>query len=520
MKTVQRTDPLSSAPAVLLEGKAVALAAAKHPLTVAGFAISGWLLGRALINEATVWQFLAVSFAGWLLPLAGAAFLVACWTASTEIRYAYEEHLDSLPHGRTVRALGLLGGVVGPLAYAFILALAGVVAGLFLTPAGSLTWHELASGFLVVCIAWFAGIALGRSRRVRATPVLVLLIYATLQLLGSPDVEVGAPEVSGGSDLSRLLLWMPPSAFDTPFDVFLRPSGPRIFFLLSVALLTVVLVMTRSSRRIRPVSIASAGAASLLVVATALQVLSFVPDQPWAVVGGSRPRVDWEKQTSVQECLTVSDRLYCPYPGFEPWVAEWHEVADGVSEVLTADLAVVAQRPQNSDFPRYSASPNGVATFFTWDRPGSSRPIHAFALASRIAHVSVGLPGGPHELCDARGQGRVALALWIAAASVDGGAEIVTAMESAQGSPAQIEGDVLGGAVFDSSTIALAQHLVTLDPQVVASVIEDRMSQLARPEVTLQELAALFGVNLEVPEDTNRPNAEPIPTVDTLLTCD
>lgn len=505
--------------ALLLTSGAEACASAKHPLVLIGFATSIWFLLQGLVQGAVVWHMLSVSLGGYMLPLIASAFLLGSWTASTEIRYATEEYLDSLTHGRLIRTLALLGGAAGPLAYALVLVAVAHIAGLALAPAGRVLWGEIAAVFLAVAIAWVGGSVLGRAQRVRAAPVLLLIVYGALQLLGSPDVELGAPEVAQENDLGRLLLWMPSSAFDSPFDALMRPTWPRVWFLSSVVAMLVVVLVARSARRLKLPVLASGIVATVLVISGAHEVLSFVPEQPWVIADMSRPRVDWELVTSQQVCKSSGDVLYCAYPGFEPWIERWGAVVARVSTIQAPQLSEIAQRPQLSNFPGYYPSPHSATVFFAWDRPGTGRPIEAFAMASRIGHTMVGLPAGPYDACDAEGQGRSVFPLWIAAVSTDGGDALLAELDQARGLTRDIEGVPIGGALLDARSFSIARQLVDMDDASVRSVFAEHWTELLDPQLAVGSVAEWFGFSA-LPHVGNTPNEDSIQTFGRLDPCD
>ncbi len=495
---------------------AEARSAAVHPVMLLGVGLSAWLLARHLLGGAAVWQVLSVGIGGFLLPLVAATFLVGAWSSSREIRYSYEEHFDSLAHGRTVRSLGILGGMIGPLAYVIGLVAAAVLVANSSSPAGEVLRGEIAVAPLAVGVAWAAGVAFRGAKRLRATPIAVLVVYAALQLIGSPDFEIGSGESAPGADLSRLLLWMPPSAFDTPFDLLMRPSGERPWFLVAVLLLLIIVVAVRTSRRLRLLGMVSVAIAVAAAGMSADRVLSYTAQQPWAINTMVGPRVNWELLTASQDCSTGGSVDVCPYPGFEPWAEAWSEVILRVQEAFPSNVEAVIQRPQRSQFPGSDPGPNRVATLFEWDRPGSSRPVHSFALASRGGHTLVGLPSSPADSCNASGQGRSVFPLWLASVSVDGGDTLVADVQEAKMIP-EIEGVPMGGAIVDPVAVGLAQELILLDESHVRNVFASNWDRLVDPQTSVDDVAAWFELTT-APTSQADPN-DSIPAFDRIPQC-
>lgn len=472
--------------------------AGTDPLIIIATVVSTVILGFSLWGRATVWQSLSVSVGGALLPLVGASFLVATWTVSREVRYGYEEQLDSLTHGRPVRNAEVLGAAIGPLAWGIILVIAtGLVARLS-KPAGTIVWAELVAALLAIPIAWSAGMLF--RGRLRAAPTVALLAYATVQLLGSPDVAVGSPEGSVGTDLSRLLLWQPPSAFDSPFDALMRPSAPRVLFMLATLVLITVLLLVRNPLSIRLLAV---GGTSIVVVLMAMQTIGFRPSQVWASTTEARPRVDWGVLDLDQVCFTTVRATHCTYPGFEAWVGEWDAAVADVQQVWPLPAPRVIQRPEILWGQPPEA--NSATTDFRWDGAIGGSGSSAFALAVRLGETAVGFPGTAPVSCDGRGQGRGVFPFWLAALSTSEGRRILTEL---QGLPlvTSLGDKSLGGAIVGSETIALALALTNAEKGEVKSVLNEHWEDLRSPETSISEVATWFGLHAprEVPDRESR----------------
>ena len=471
---------------VLVSGSAKA--AGSHPLVIIAAVVSAGILMSTLWGRATIWQNLSVSIGGALLPLTGASFLVAAWTVSREIRYGYEEQLDSLPHGRAVRDAGLFGAVVGPLAWAVILVTATLAVAAMSTPAGVMVWPEVLTALMTIPIAWTAGILI--RGRMRAAPAVALLGYGVLQLLGSPDVAVGGPEGSGGPDLSRLLLWMPPSAFDSPFEILLRPSWHRLLFLITILTLILAALLVRGPQLVRLVTI---GGTLVVAALLAVLVVDFLPSPTWAVTTEARPRVDWAVLDAEQACVTMSRATHCTYPDFESWGKEWEEVVAEAQQVWPVPTPEIAQRP--ATLLGQSRKTNQVTADFNWDGAMGASGLNGYALAVRLGEMSVGLPGSSPTRCDGRGQARGVFPYWLAALATVDGRRILSDL---QGLPIVISlGDIpLGGAIAGPETVALALALASEGQETVTSVLTEHWNELMKPETSLADLAAWFDLQV------------------------
>lgn len=507
-----RTLPPSGAVVARLAARSFALEVAKHPVIIAGVIVSAWLSVTTLFEGATVWQELSASAGGVLLPLVAAAYLVGNLTASREIHYRYEEHTDSLPYGRTIRTIGMMGGVLAPLAYGLLLIMLIFGSAAFFSPAGTMMWAEALTAPLAIAVGWLAGMVLRSGSRFLAAPVLGIIFYAALHMAADPDVTIGAPQ-GVGFDYSRLLLWMHTSIFDSPMATLLRPSWHRVAFLSSVALFLVSFLLARSRERTTWSTILPILTSALLAATIGVLTLSWEPDEPWARSGYfERPVVFFGDLEPLQECTTADGTSYCTYPGFAPWASHWMTaIAASRATAFPSQIKAVVQRPEHETFAASDPGPDGVVSFFQWDRPGTARPDHRFALISRVGQKMVGFPDATSSQCDARGQGRSVFPLWLAGALGSQERSILADLRSTRG-PIWAAGQApLGAAVVDEASVLLALHLTELPRADVEGMFQARWNDLTDPAVSIADVARWIE---NVPDEVldtieNAPQPEP-----------
>jgi hypothetical protein len=458
---------------------------------------SMWLGVVGLGEGAVVWQTASVELSGWLLPVAIASYLIGSSSSSSEWREETEEFLDSLPNGRQARTLGRVMAAAAPVGYSLILLTAWILIGARDSPAGEIIWSEVAIGPLSLALAWTIGCLVGGFRRFRSAPSLFLVAYLFFQLLASPDIEVGASGPSQ-SDAGRLLMWLPPSSFESPFEILLRPSTQRLMYLVAVLVGIVFWMMWRADRSTSKKRwlVAGTSVAMAIVFVLGYVVASATPTVAWAAQSLDRPRADWLKLTSAQRCTNTDGVAFCAYPTFDPWIHVWNDAVARSASLAPERVEGVAQRPSNTTFDGVDPGPGWVITGFSWDKPNADEPVHAFALAASAGNLAVGLPSGYQASCDAHGQGRSIVPLWLAATSVDNGVMLLRQLAEQPGPVTSIGGVGLGNAIFGPDALNLALDISELPMTDVESVFASRLSQLTDPNLTTEEVASWFGISV------------------------
>ncbi len=497
-------------PAVVTLARLEAIEAIRDPAMVVAALLSLGLALREVLGRAVVWQSFSVHASLWMIPIALVAVLISSSSSSSEWQDDSEEFLDSLPLGRSVRALGRAGGAITPVGFSLAVLVAsgaGVLGG---NPAGRFLWTEFLSAPLVVAITWVAGCFLGGLRRFRAVTSLSLVVYAFAQLLASPDVEIGAAGPSS-TDLGRLMLWLPASRFETPLHLLLRPSSERFAYLATVLVVLVLLIagkaQTDRSSRSR---LSMAAALGMLGVGwLGSLVVSATPGVPWWFMA-DRPVVDWSYLTPRQDCVVGEHaHVYCAYPGFESWIDDWSDVVERSAGLGPERIRGVVQRPSGSSFDGMDPGPGWLVVGFTWDGDWIGAPVHSFALSAAAAGATVGLPTGYEAACDAQGQGRSIVPLLVAATQVDGGIELLGRLVETPGAEQSVDGVPLGRAFIGEEAAKVGLELSYRDPDQVQDIMVSRYDELIDPSTGVGEVAAWFGIITEDQTFTDVPSDLP-----------
>lgn len=460
----------------------------RHPLLVAGAVGSGMAAFGLLRPGAPVWPEESVLMGGALLPLVMVSFLVASWIAMRDRRLAIREWLDSLGRDPRAEILGHLSLTVAPMAWALLVYAGSLTYIAIGQPTGDIAWLELIGGLTAVALGWVLGVACGYVTTAGIVPVLIVIGMAFVQLIASPDVALSTFD-NPALEMSRLAPWNPPSAFDTPEDLALRPSAVHLGFLVAgVGAAVLSALGSRSERHDRYRYLATAAWG---VVAFVAVILVRMPEQ----------RADWTVQVRDQTCRSIGGVEYCAFGTYQSWIPHWAATVAGPTELVPMRLARVVQRPTTvriGDDP--SRTDDGVAfTTTEWDRPGTKNPTWQVLLATQSVFPSIGLPtSGDSVACTAVGQGRAAVALWAAAAGVEHGDNVLRSSINA-GRGNLLLGDLptIGNSVLGVEDARLALELVDLPTEQVSQTLEQHWASLAEPEITTGDVAAWFDLEFE-----------------------
>ncbi|GII00255.1 hypothetical protein [Planobispora takensis] len=364
-----------------------------------------------------VWEWLpdlnveAVGMSGSMLLLAGAAMLAADLAASRDTRGGMPEALGALP-GRAARRTGAVIGaaVAAGTGIAALVMAAYLVVRLVTGPAaGVFDPYEALSGVLAVPFAAALGALLGRwAPSPVAVPVTAFLL-AFLTFLNSNQ--------SGYGDW-----FLPVVPFHGP-DWPARPSGLHAVYLAAAAVLFAAVALLRhGARPVRVVAALTAAAVAVPAgaVASARAPGAEIRDWRTAVTGRVISSADapaWVRERYVgpdtRRCEKHGSVTYCAFPGYEPWIPLWAAAVGPVAEALPP-----AERPGLPIVRQYTDSwwmheehdERFIGTFMGW---GRAQDANHGVLASNLVNRVTGLrPPGP-EACDARGQARTVVALWL-----------------------------------------------------------------------------------------------------------
>ncbi|MFB9880470.1 hypothetical protein ACFFMN_21205 [Planobispora siamensis] len=352
-----------------------------------------------------------VSMSGSMLLLAAAAMLAANLAVSRDRRGGMPEALGALP-GRAARRTGAATGA----AVAVGTGIAALVMAVYLAvrlatgpAAGVLDPYEALAGVLAVPFAAALGALLGRwVPSLVAVPVTAFLL-AFLTFLNSNQ--------SGYGDW-----FLPVVPFHGP-DWPARPSGLHAVYLVAaVALFATVALLRHGARPVRVVTALTAAAVAVPAgaVASARAPGAEIRDWRTIVTGRAISSADapaWVREHYVgpdtRKCEKHGSVTYCAFPGYEPWIPLWAAAVGPVAEALPpaerSGLPIVRQYT-DSWWMHEEHDERFIGTFMAW---GRAQDVNHGVLASHLVDRVTGLrPPGP-EACDARGQARTVVALWL-----------------------------------------------------------------------------------------------------------
>lgn len=510
---------------VLALGRVEARHLLRHPLFLAGAALGLLLSLPGPFLQAPVLHRDDIDTAFWLLPLAGATLLVVNLAVLRARRHDTTELYESLPASPSARtgghlvslgAAAVVAALVVVAAVAYMVALGGIWA-----PSAA----ELATGPAIVVLAGALGVL---AARWAPSPTV------------APVLALGAVAASLSGSLGWFAPWI---GIDTmPRELFIRPAGWHLLYLLGVAGLVAVAALWRHGTTPR-LAVAGAAVVSLIAVTGVMQA------QPPSA----------SQQAAIAELVTSGEALaceargaveYCAFPAYGGWVERWAAVVEPVLQRVPAPLwdrgLVVRQRPGDYEVYNADISPSTRARLFDeaghpvaqpddgsvsvgmrWGR-GPSLGRSQLVLALDTAAWAVGLPhvtgaytvrdGGGSLLetasCWSGGQARSVVALWLAGSATpatDAALRAVIAAEPyAFGPPAQYR--LLFGQFSVSAPIRwskadtnYAAQLLDRPTDEVTALVNDHWDQLMDPTTTTDDLVALAGLGV-LPT-----RAEPLP---------
>ncbi len=261
---------------------------------------------------------------------------------------------------------------------------------------------------------------------------------------------------------------------------------------------------------------------------------------------------DWARRDALladpvahQHCVERAGATYCHYPRYGPLVDWWAAPVEGVLARVPAPTPVVVHQRMRPwadlpwleedarqrivevlpSLPRSQPRPpddHSVTVAFTWEAGGTDD----VELAWQVASLTVGLPVvgvARHAPCDAAGQARGAVALWLAGQSTpDAGRALADALDRGAWANPNAGGRLvpsrhhLGDEVSDQGNAvaigpddaAVAVALLRLPAAEVAQALAPHWERLAQPSFGTDRLADLLGV-----EPAPTPPRRPVPGV-------
>lgn len=513
---------------VLALGRVEARHLLRHPLFLAGAALSLLLSLPGPYLQAPVLHRDDITTAIWLLPLAGATLLVVNLAVLRARRHDTTELYESLPtspsahtggHLVSLGAAAVVAALVVVASVAYMVALGGIWA-----PSAA----ELATGPAIVVLAGALGVLAARwAPSPTVAPVLL--------------VALGAVAASLSGSLGWFAPWI---GIDTmPRELFIRPAGWHLLYLLGVAGLVAVAALWRHGTTPR-LAVAGAAVVSLIAVTGVMQ---------------ARPP-SASQQAAIAELVTSGEALvceargaveYCAFPAYGGWVERWAAVVEPVLQRAPAPLwnrgLVVRQRPWDDEVYNADISPSTRARLFDeaghpvgqpddgsvsvgmrWGRgPGLGGA--QLVLALNTAAWAVGLPlvTGDYtvrdgdgslldtESCWSGGQARSVVALWLAGSATpatDAALRSVIAAEPYAfdmedrgdgdpdiGPPVQSQlhfGQPSGGISWSKADTNYAAQLLDRPTDEVTALVNDHWDQLMDPTTTTDDLVALAGLDV------------------------
>jgi len=339
----------------------------------------------------------------------------------------------------------------------------------------------------------------------------VLVIPLTCAAIVAVELFASTPQ-AGTSGMASLAFWVAPeaSAVLPP-----RPGAVHVVYLLGLTALASVTALFIGRRRPRLVVMAGV-ALAVTVAAGVIQVRSYSP-AAWEKV--DRHLAD---QDAGQVCRIRSGLRYCAFPNDVALIPEWERAVSGVrrsvpADRFPADLAVServslveVQYATGDARARLAARLPHLDAIKPVD-DGRLHPSPAFAwggltsleLAAGTAARTLGLPlvpGPANEICDAAGQGRAVVALWLAGQSTPrAGRQLKRAAQQmvvTLGDSRHVlfaENTVLyGGAAWGEREVALALALLDRPAPEVSAEVARGWAGLTSPSTTTDEVARVL----------------------------
>jgi len=350
----------------------------------------------------------------------------------------------------------------------------------------------------------------------------VLVIPITCAAIVAVELFASTPQAAT-SGIPSLAFWVAPeaSAVLPP-----RPGAVHVVYLLGLTALAAITALFLGRRSPRLVVLAGV-ALAVTVAAGVLQVRSYSP-AAWEKV--DRHLAD---QEAGQVCRIRSGLRYCAFPEDVALIPEWERAVSGVRRAVPADRfpADLAVSERISLVELQYVNGNGRARLAAHLphldalKPvddGRLHPSPSYAwegfssleLAAGTAARTMGLrlvPGPANQICDAAGQGRAVIALWLAGQSTPRAARqlkraaqqmVVTLGENRHVLFA--ESTVLyGGVAWGEREAALALALLDRPVPEVSAELATGWAGLTAPSTTTDEVARVLrldpGARLSAP---------------------
>jgi len=476
----------------------------RSPLVLAGFAF-GFLPGLGTGVWVPELRSASADSAFMCLMLAAATLVAANLAALRSRRHGTDELVATTPAPPAVRTGAHLLSVVGPVVLAVVVVVAGLANDVIRRDAyGRPDLAELAVGPLLVAGAGALGVLLARwVPSALVAPVACVAIAAFELFMNSSSLFhrgwrwLGFWVQSGESEL------MPP-----------RPARWHLVYLVGLVSLASIGALARHGLR-RPMVVAGSAALAVTVVAAAVQMRP-VSQETW--VARNALLSDPER---AQVCEERAGVRYCAFPADQPLLARWAGVVAGVRAHVPAaawpDEMAVTQRITPGDLqytpqelrrvlpdlpPSGTPLPDGgdVHPGSNWTTDGATALSLGLGVASRVVGLPLA-PPAPSTLCDAAGQGRAVVALWLGAqAGPDARGFLRTVgrpdVVRLEGRPylVQVEDSVQKSVAWGMAEVDHARALLTRPAPDVAASLALHWDRLTDSATTTAQAAALLGL--------------------------
>ncbi|MGW3346450.1 hypothetical protein ACWDA3_24325 [Nonomuraea rubra] len=344
-----------------------------------------------------------VNASGLSACLAGVVLVVASLAASRDGRHGMPESLAALPGraGHRTRAILLATPLVAGLAAA--VAVGGYLAIRTLggPAAGRLDVWEPLTAVATAMFAATLGVAVGRWARWLIAGPMVVAVLGYLIFMNAQNGPAA---------------WLLPVMQVHKTDWPDRPSGIHLLYVLALVAGCAALALLRHRARLAP-ALALVAAVGVAVpsgaAATSTPPVS-MPRAGWVDLDDVDPRVrERYFGPGAHRCSARQGITYCAYQGYESWIPLWEQAVLPAANVLPPALRARVPRVEQltstwsygADWDTYTIRPG-----MTWGHPDQR-----FILAQEVALWATGLRGGgdPRHRCDASGQARTIVTLWI-----------------------------------------------------------------------------------------------------------
>ncbi|MER6949393.1 hypothetical protein ABT294_35820 [Nonomuraea sp. NPDC000554] len=416
---------------------------------------------------------------GFAACLAGAVLVVSSLAVSRDGRHRMPESLGGLPgrsRARTaaVLAAAVLAGVLAETVFMGGYLLVRLASG---PVGGRLDVFEPLTGLALGALGGALGASVGRwARRLIAGPV----VMAGLGLLIFLNVTPGP-----GS-------WWSPVVQQHWMDWPDRPSGPHLLYVLALAGLAGALALLRHG--LRPVAAVAAVAGLAVAVPAGATAAAVPPVTPLHAGRFDLSDVDQRVReryfgADARRCEQHDGVRYCAFPEYVPWIPLWAEAVAPVARAVPPERRGLVPRVEQATSSWIISMDSGVAYApMAWGRPDQRT-----ALAQSVAFDVAGFD----SQCDARGQARMVVALWLWGQGSGIGLPTMLRMDEHLG--------VTPGSEWGDTEVRYARLM--LRTAGIRERIWAHWDTLMRPATTTEQALPLLGLSQQYP--VSKPKGAP-----------